>query len=112
MEERLLAETNRAIFRVHSRSPISALSMWSMTFSLCGMVSPMGIGFLRIISQTPMREGESDDVSHFEVLTEGLSFIVHMSLLKILGDGLLDHFTDAAAAEAYWAGHHLTLGGL
>jgi hypothetical protein len=59
-----------------------------------------------------MRQGESGDVVHFEVLTEGLSFIVRMNLLKILRDGLLDHFNGSVAAEAYWGSHHLTLGEL
>jgi hypothetical protein len=31
------------------------------------------------------------------VLTEALSFIVRSSLLKILRDGLIEHFEDAAA---------------
>jgi hypothetical protein len=30
-------------------------------------------------------------------------------LLKILRDGLLDHFANAAAAESYFDSHHLTL---
>jgi hypothetical protein len=56
-----------------------------------------------------MRQGIDRDVSHIEVLAEGLSFIVRSSLLKILRDGLLDHFANAVAAESYFSGHHLTL---
>lgn len=37
-----------------------------------------------------------------------LSFIVRASLLKILADGLLKHFTDAAAAETLIANQGLT----
>jgi len=59
-----------------------------------------------------MRQGIDHDVSHIEVLAEGLSFIVRSSLLTILRDGLLDHFANAAAAESYFDGHHLTLDGL
>ena len=49
-----------------------------------------------------MRQGIYGDVSHFEVLTEGLSFIIRSSLLKILRDGHIEHFKDAATAEPYW----------
>ena len=56
-----------------------------------------------------MRRGIDLDVSHIEILAEGLSFIVRNSLLKILRDGLLHHFANAAAAESYFDSHHLTL---
>jgi hypothetical protein len=56
-----------------------------------------------------MRQGIDRDVSHFEVLTEGLSLIVRSSLLKVLRDELLDHFASATAAESCFDGHHLTL---
>ena len=56
-----------------------------------------------------MRQGVDRDVSHMEVLAEGVSFIVRSSLLKILRDGLLDHFANAAVAQSYFDGHHLTL---
>jgi hypothetical protein len=56
-----------------------------------------------------MRRGIDRDVSHIEILAEGLSFIVRNSLLKILRDGLLHHFANAATAESYFDSHHLTL---
>jgi hypothetical protein len=56
-----------------------------------------------------MRREIDRDVSHIKVLAEGLSFIVRTSLLKILRDGLLDHFANAGVAESYFDGHHLTL---
>jgi len=49
--------------------------------------------------------GIDRDVSHIEVLAEGLSFIVRNSLR----DGLLDHFANAAAAKSYFDSHHLAL---
>lgn len=36
-------------------------------------------------------------------------FIIRTSLLKILRDGLLDHFADAGQAEAYFGAQGLTL---
>ncbi len=47
-------------------------------------------------------------VTILEVLFEAASFIIRSSLLKILGEGLLDHFADASAAEAYFDGNNLT----
>lgn len=43
-----------------------------------------------------------------EMLTEAASFIIRATLLKILQDGLLDHFIDAGPAEAYFAARKLT----
>lgn len=57
---------------------------------------------------TTLRRGLNGDVSEIEVLTEGASFIVRASLLKILRDALLSHFADTAAAEEYFAGQGLT----
>jgi hypothetical protein len=57
---------------------------------------------------TAMREGVAGDVVTIEVLGEAASFIVRQSLLRILRDGLLNHFEDAATAEAYFAKHGLT----
>jgi hypothetical protein len=42
------------------------------------------------------------------VLAEAASFIVRASLLRILRDGLLDHFADAGPAEAYFGAQNLT----
>jgi hypothetical protein len=43
-----------------------------------------------------------------EVLVEAASFIIRSSLLKILRDGLTNHFIDASAAEAYFDANGLT----
>lgn len=48
-------------------------------------------------------------VTDLEVFTEGASFIVRTSLLKILRDNLLDHFADAGSAEAFFGKQGLTL---
>jgi hypothetical protein len=37
-----------------------------------------------------------------EVLLEAASFIVRASLLEILQNGLLNHFADAATADAFF----------
>jgi hypothetical protein len=47
-------------------------------------------------------------VTVHEVLFEAQSFIIRSSLLKILRDGLLDHFTSAGASQAYFVAQHLT----
>jgi hypothetical protein len=43
-----------------------------------------------------------------EVLVEAASFIIRGSLLKILRDGLTNHFIDANAAETYFDANNLT----
>jgi len=55
-----------------------------------------------------LREGFEDSVSRAEVLVEAASFIVRTSLIKILRDGLLSHFADAAPAEVYFRAQGLT----
>lgn len=47
-------------------------------------------------------------VTKAEALTEAGSFIIRSSLLKILRDGLLEHFADAGPAEAYFGAQNLT----
>jgi hypothetical protein len=47
-------------------------------------------------------------VTVYEVLFEAQSFIIRTSLLKILRDGLLDHFADAGPADAFFGAQHLT----
>jgi hypothetical protein len=47
-------------------------------------------------------------VNAMEFLIEGASFLIRSSLLKILRDGLLHHFVDAAAAESYFDANNLT----
>ena len=54
------------------------------------------------------RRGFNGDVSKLGVLLEAASFIVRTSLLKVLADGLLEHFADAAAAETFFASQGLT----
>ena len=58
--------------------------------------------------QDILRHGLNGDVVKAEVLMEAASFIIRISLLKILRDGLLNHFTDAASAEAYFGAQNLT----
>lgn len=55
-----------------------------------------------------LRQGFGGDVRRVEVLIEAASFIIRTSLLKILGDGLLDQFLDSAPAEAYFGAQGLT----
>ena len=57
---------------------------------------------------TTLRTGFNGPVQKREVLLEAASFIVRASLLKILRDGLIDHFTDAGPAELYFGAEHLT----
>lgn len=54
------------------------------------------------------RDGFNGPVNKLEVLTEAASFIIRTSLLKILHDGLLDHFADAGPAEAFFSAQDLT----
>jgi len=58
--------------------------------------------------KTILREGVSGDVVAIEVLGEALSFIVRKSLLRILQDGLLNHFKNASTSEAYFSSQGLT----
>ncbi len=53
------------------------------------------------------RTGVNGGVCKVEVLLEAASFIIRASLVKILRDGLLDHFADAAPAEAFFSAHGL-----
>jgi hypothetical protein len=55
-----------------------------------------------------LRVGLNGGVKRGEVLLEAASFVVRTSLLKILRDNLLDHFTDAGPAEAYFGAQGLT----
>ncbi len=57
---------------------------------------------------TTLRIGFNGPVQKREVLLEAASFIVRASLLKILRDGLIDHFADAGPAELYFGAEHLT----
>jgi hypothetical protein len=54
------------------------------------------------------RDGLNGGVVIMEVLVEAASFIIRSSLLKILRDGLTNHFMDASAAEAYFDANSLT----
>ena len=62
----------------------------------------------RFFNEFP-RQSFNGDVTRVEVLIEAASFIIRASLLKILRDGLLDHFADAEPAEAYFAGQGIPL---
>jgi hypothetical protein len=55
-----------------------------------------------------LRDGFNGHVTVFQVLFEAQSFVIRKSLLKILHDNLLNHFADAAPAEAYFGGNGLT----
>lgn len=57
---------------------------------------------------TTLRTGFNGPVRKTEVLLEAASFIVRASLLRILRDGLIQHFADAGPAEAYFGAEHLT----
>lgn len=61
-----------------------------------------------IYFQKTLRTGISGPLNLFTVLYEALSFIVRTSLMKILGNGLLVHFADAASAESYFGNAGLT----
>jgi hypothetical protein len=54
------------------------------------------------------REGPNGGVGAMEVLVEAASFIIRSSLLKILRNGLTNHFIDASAAESYFDANNLT----
>jgi hypothetical protein len=62
---------------------------------------------VHFFEDTP-RDGLNGRVRKCEVLTEAASFIIRTSLLKILRDGLLDRFTHAGPAEAFFAAQGLT----
>jgi hypothetical protein len=57
---------------------------------------------------TTLRTGFNGPIRKTEVLLEAASFIVRASLLRILRDGLIQHFADASPAEAYFGAEHLT----
>jgi hypothetical protein len=54
------------------------------------------------------REGLNGGVQRLEVLNEAASFIIRTSLLKILNDQLLPHFTGAESADAFFGANGLT----
>jgi hypothetical protein len=55
-----------------------------------------------------VRDGLNGTGMFMEVLFEAQSFIIRTSLLRILRDGLLDHFASASASEAYFEANGLT----
>jgi hypothetical protein len=55
-----------------------------------------------------MRSGLGGDVSTIEVLSEGVSFIIRKSLLRIVTEGLLSHFENAKSSDAYFGALGLT----
>jgi hypothetical protein len=58
--------------------------------------------------QDKLRDGFNGQLNVIDVLMEASSFIIRSSLLKILREGLLGHFADAASAEAYFSAAGLT----
>ena len=50
----------------------------------------------------------AEGLTLFGVLTEGASFIIRHSLLKILRGGLMGHFRGAAESSAYFAANGLS----
>lgn len=56
----------------------------------------------------PGRQGLNDSICKGEVLLESISSIIRQTLLGILKNGLLNHFADGAASEAYFASNGLT----
>jgi hypothetical protein len=57
---------------------------------------------------THAREALNGGGEAIEVLFEAASFIIRTSLLKILREGLLNHFENAAGADAYFQANGLT----
>jgi hypothetical protein len=55
-----------------------------------------------------LRDGMNGAGKFMDVLFEAQSFIVRTTLLRILRDGLLDHFADAKTSEAYFDANGLT----
>lgn len=55
-----------------------------------------------------VRNGMNGSGMFMDVLFEAQSFIIRTTLVKILRDGLLDHFAGAAASEAYFDANGLT----
>jgi hypothetical protein len=55
-----------------------------------------------------LRDGLNGAGMFIHVLFEAQSFLVRTSLLRMLRDGLLDHFADAQSAEVYFAANGLT----
>lgn len=58
--------------------------------------------------QDVLRQGLNGGLNVLAVLCEAQSFIIRASLMKILRDGLLNHFADAGPSEAYFAARGLT----
>jgi hypothetical protein len=58
--------------------------------------------------QTPCRQGINGPVYKADLLTEALSSIIRSALLRILDNGLLAHYSDAASSESYFTQHGLT----
>jgi len=58
--------------------------------------------------QQPGRSDFNWDLPKYVALTEGISFIVRQSLLKILRDDLLEKFADGPSSEAYFTANRLT----
>jgi hypothetical protein len=55
-----------------------------------------------------LRQGLDGALPVVVVLTEAVSFIIRKSLLRILQEGLLEHFASAQTAEAYFGAYGLT----
>ena len=55
-----------------------------------------------------VRDSFGGGVSRYFMLFEAASFIIRNSLLKVLREGLLEHFTDAMAADPYFGNQGLT----
>jgi hypothetical protein len=55
-----------------------------------------------------VRDSFGSSVFAYAMLFEAQSFIIRASLLKILREGLSNHFADASSAEAYFAAQGLT----
>jgi hypothetical protein len=60
-------------------------------------------------SEPTVRVGQMGPLSRADMLMEAISFIVRRSLLKILRDGLLNHFQEGPSSEAYFTDKGLTL---
>jgi hypothetical protein len=58
--------------------------------------------------KTTRRTGLNSEIVILDVLLEAASFIIRSSLLRILRQGLLDHFADSDHADAYFGAQGLT----
>ena len=57
---------------------------------------------------SPGRDDFNGPIPKYAVLVEAVSFLIRKSLLKIMKDGLVSHFQDAASSERFFSAQGLT----